>query len=80
MRTFSLKYCQDIIERYVNDYEGEILEIDEGGVGLGTLILHSGVNAKTILITEVYLNCWSSTHKVRMYNKIPKKYEKIIAG
>jgi hypothetical protein len=80
MRTFSLKYCQDIIERYVNDYEGEILEIDEGGVGLGVLLLHSGVNAKTILITEVYLNCWSSTHKVRMYNKIPKKYEKIIAG
>jgi len=80
MNTFSLKYCQDIIERYVNDYEGEILEIDGGGVGLGVLLLHSGVNAKTILITEVYLNCWSSTHKVRMYNKIPKKYEKIIAG
>lgn len=80
MRTFSLNYCQDIIERYVNDYEGEILEIDGGGVGLGVFLLHSGVNAKTILITEVYLNCWSSTHKVRMYNKIPKKYEKIIAG
>ena len=78
MRTFSLKYCEDIIERYLNDYEGEVLTIDEGGVGLGTLLLHSGVGAKTILITEVYLNCWSSTHKVRMYNSIPKKYEKLI--
>jgi hypothetical protein len=78
MNTFSLKYCEDIIDRYVNDYEGEVLTIDEGGVGLGTLLLHSGVNAKTIVITEVYLNEWSSTHKVRMYNKIPKKYEKLI--
>lgn len=80
MRTFSLKYCEDIIERYLNDYEGEVLTIDEGGVGLGTLLLHSGVGAKTILITEVYVNAWSSTHKVRMYNSIPKKYEKLIAG
>lgn len=80
MNTFSLKYVQDIIDRYVNEYEGEVLQIEEGGVGLGVLLLHSGVGAKTILITEVYLNCWSSTHKVRMYNKIPKKYEKLIEG
>ena len=77
MRTFSLKYVQDIIERYVNDYEGEVLQIEEGGVGLGTLLLHGGVNAKTIVITEVYLNCWSSTHTMRMYNKIPKKYKRL---
>lgn len=78
MRTFSLKYCEDIIDRYVNDYEGEILQVEEGGVGLGTLLLHSGVGAKTIIITEVFLNEWSSTHKVRMYNEIPKKYKNLI--
>lgn len=77
MRTFSLKYVQDIIDRYVNEYEGEVLQIEEGGVGLGTLLLHGGVGAKTILITEVYLNCWSSTHKMRMYNEIPKKYKRL---
>lgn len=77
MRTFSLKYVEDIIDRYVNEYEGEVLQIEEGGVGLGTLLLHSGVGAKTILITEVYLNEWSSTHKMRMYNEIPKKYKRL---
>ena len=53
MRTFSLKYVQDIIDRYVNEYEGEVLQIEEGGVGLGTLLLHGGVVDKTILITEL---------------------------
>ena len=78
MRTFSLQYCEDIIERYLNNYKGEALQIEEGVLGYGVLLLHSGVNAKTIVITEVYVNPWSSTHKVRMYNKIPKKYENLI--
>ena len=78
MRTFSLQYCEDIIERYLNNYKGEALQIEEGVLGYGVLLLHSGVGAKTIVITEVYVNPWSSTHKVRMYNKIPKKYENLI--
>ncbi len=37
-----------------------------------------GEGLKTTIINEVYLNCWSSGHTIRVYNKMPKKYEEIL--
>lgn len=78
MKNFSLDYCENLIEIYVNEFGGEITQINEGGVGLGNLILHGAPGKKTIVINEYYINCWNSGHNVRMYNKIPKKYKKLI--
>lgn len=34
---------------------------------------------KSAVVREVYLNEWSSGLSVRFYNKLPKKYEEVIA-
>jgi len=74
----SLSSCENLIDRYVNEFNGQVAVIEEGCLGLGKLLLHSAIGKKTIIITEYFLNEWSSGHKVRMYNKIPKKYEKYL--
>lgn len=33
---------------------------------------------KTAVVTEVYLNEWSSAHKVRFYNECPAKYAQAV--
>ena len=78
MKMYTLTACQDLIDRYVNKYGGECTELEEGVLGLGTMILHSAEGKKTIVIKEVYLNPWSSGHTIRMYNKMPKKLEKML--
>jgi hypothetical protein len=75
---YTLTACQDLIDRYVNQFGGECTELEEGVLGLGTMILHNAEGKKTIVIKEVYLNPWSSGHTIRMYNKMPKKFEKML--
>lgn len=75
MRSFRLKDCEMLIDKYINEYGGECTILNEGCLGLGTVLLHSAKNKKTILIKEVFLNEWSSGHTIRMYNKMPKKYK-----
>lgn len=78
MKNFSLNYCENLINIYVNEFGGQITQINEGVLGLGDLILHGAEGKKTIVINEYYINSWSSGHNVRMYNTTPKKYQKII--
>lgn len=78
MNLYRLKNCQKLIEQYVYDFNGQCTIIEEGVLGLGTVMLHGAENKKTIIIKEQYLNAWSSAHSIRMYNKTPKKYEKFI--
>lgn len=67
---------EELIQRYV-DKGGEVTVIEEGCLGYGLYILH-GDGLKTAVIKEVYLNPWSSGQSIRMYNKCPKKYAKMI--
>ena len=78
MKTYTLKSCEELIDRYVNQYNGELTVIDEGCLGLGLILLHNAQGKKTIVIREVYVNAWVSTHTIRRYNKIPKKYNKLL--
>lgn len=64
-KTYDLKSCEELIDKYVNTYKGECEVIEEGCLGLGK---------KSIVITEIFVNSWTSTHTIRMYNKLPKKY------
>lgn len=75
---YDLKSCDNLIDRYVNEYGGEVTTLEEGVLGYGTLILHNAKGKKTIVIKEVYINAWSSGHSIRMYNKMPKKFEKML--
>jgi hypothetical protein len=74
----SLESCEELIGRYVNEYGGEATTLEEGCLGLGTVLLHSAEGKKTIIIKEFYINAWSSGHTIRKYNKMPKKYEKLL--
>lgn len=78
MTNYSLKSCQNLIQRYVNTFGGQVTTLEEGVLGLGTTILHDAPKKKIIVIKEFFINSWTSGHKVRMYNKMPKKYEKAL--
>ena len=78
MKLYDLTTCEKLIDTYINKYQGELHQIQEGTLGLGKLILFNGNGRKSIIIEEVYLNEWSSAHKIRMYNNLPKKYETLI--
>jgi hypothetical protein len=76
MKYYTLESCQKLINRYI-DLGGEVFNIEEGGVGLGTIVCIAQ-NKKTAIIQERYLNAWSSCHTIRFYNKTPAKYKKQI--
>lgn len=77
-KTYSLKTCQELIETYINEFKGSLYQIEEGILGLGKLILYNGNGRKSVIIEEIFETSWTSTHKIRMYNKLPKKYKTLI--
>lgn len=76
MKIYTNKVVQDVIDNYLKK-DGEIIEVIEGSLGYGTTIC-IGNGLKSTIIQEVFLNHWSSGHTIRMYNKLPKKYEKLL--
>lgn len=78
MSIYSCRAVENLINEY-REKDGEFFQIEEGSLGWGFCILYDWTgHLKTYIINEVYLNEWSSGHKVRAYNKIPKKYQKIL--
>ena len=75
MKNYSLSACENLIEKYVNEFGGQVTTLREGTLGLGLTILHDAPKMKSYVITEYFINSWTSGHKVRGYNKLPKKYE-----
>lgn len=81
MRLYTSTAVQNLVSQYVVDErgDGEFFQIEEGGLGWGFCILYDWTeHLKAYVIEEVYLNMWQSGHKVRAYNKIPKKYKELI--
>ena len=74
---YILKSVEKLISNYLQ-LGGEMIEIKEGVLGLGKILLHSAPKTCTIVITEKYVNSWCSTHTIRQYKKTPKKYQNII--
>lgn len=73
---YSLLVCEELISQYMKR-KGDVIYLEEGSLGLGkVLLVASGL--KTAIIKEVYLNSWSSGHTIRMYDKTPAKYKKLI--
>lgn len=78
MKTYNLKQIDNLIDKYVNTFGGEVSTLEEGVLGYGLTVLHGAKGKKSIIIKEIYLNAWSSTHSVRMYNSLPIKYQNIL--
>lgn len=77
-KNYTLESCEKLICTYINDLGGDIIQITEGCLGLGTILLYGAKGKKSILINEFYINAWSSGHTIKMYNKLPKKYTDLI--
>ena len=77
MNNYSIESCNQLIEKYIN-FGGEVFTIQEGILGIGHIILHNAKGKKTVIIKEYYINAWTSGHDVKMFNKLPKKYAKLI--
>lgn len=75
-------YTSSSVEKLIADYlaaGGQLLQIEEGTLGCGYALLYdSNEKLKFFVIKEVYINEWTSGHKVRGYNKIPEKYRVMI--
>ena len=76
MSLYTCSAVSNLIDRYL-EKGGEIITIHEGVLGYGTMILQ-GEGLKSAVIQEIALNEWSSAHKIRMYNELPKKWIKAI--
>lgn len=76
MTLYSCEAVKSLIDRYI-DRGGQMIEIHEGTLGYGNLLLIAD-GYKTVVITEVAINAWSSGHKIRKYNKTPAKYQRFI--
>jgi len=73
---YTLEAVEQTIDKWIAA-GGQIDTVEEGTLGYGLTICH-GEGLRTAVITEVPLNCWSSAHKIRIYNKMPKKYQAML--
>ena len=76
MRHLTIEQIERLINQYI-ERDGEIAEVVEGSLGFGTTICF-GKGLKYAVIKERFENEWSSSHVVVLYNKLPKKYEKLL--
>lgn len=72
MKYYSCAAVEDLCRRYW-EKGGDSVELEDGVLGYGLTVCFAD-GYKSAVITEVPVNCWSSTHKVRFYNRLPKKY------
>lgn len=76
MKLYTSGAVQQLADYYVEN-GGEVFEVEEGTLGWGlTLMVRDGW--KSAVVRETYVNEWSSAHAVRMYERLPKKYKKLI--
>ena len=75
-KLYALSAVEQTIDAWI-EAGGQVDTVQEGTLGYGLTICH-GDGLKTAVITEVPLNEWSSAHKIRFYNEMPKKYREML--
>jgi hypothetical protein len=68
----------NLIEKYLQKDDGIIETIKEGCLLDYGIAIASASGYKSCIIKETYINSWSSLYSIKMYNKLPKKYETMI--
>jgi hypothetical protein len=69
-------YSYTTADKLISDYterNGHAHQFNEGCLGSGNWILTGLKNS--FVIQEIYINSWSSGHKITRYKKLPKKYQ-----
>ena len=76
VRTLTLYTCDAVgkLWDYYFDNGGNCDVIQDGTLGWGKCIF-SAPGLKYAVITEVYVNCWTSAHKIRFYKRLPNCYQ-----
>jgi len=74
---YNYQQIDKLINRYSEIENSQTVQISEGVLGSGNWIL-TAPGKKTAIINEIFVNSWTSTHTVKMYNKTPKKYLKFL--
>lgn len=70
-----LEWCDKLINRLINDYDYEMVQVEEGNLGLGDVVMiPTRENHYFFIIREVYLNEWSSGHQYMKCRELPKKW------
>lgn len=76
MKLYTSGAVQQLADYYMEN-GGEVYEVEEGTLGWGlTLMVRDGW--KSAVVRETYVNEWSSAHTVRMYERLPRKYQKFL--
>ena len=76
---YSYTAIDSLISTLENDYGYECCQIFEGTLGSGNWIcVPPDDNHYYYIVSEVYLNEWSSAHKVRKCSKLSKANEKLL--
>ena len=69
-------YTTSSVGRLIAEYldaGGQMLQMREGVLGHGDVLLYDDAGKlKTYVIREVAINEWSSGHKIRGYNRMPR--------
>lgn len=77
-RHISINQAENLISKY-SDNNGEVFLIEEGVLGLGTILLYDYNNKlKCYIIQEYYVNPWNSGHSIKTFSKLPKKYQPLL--
>ena len=76
-KLYSCKAVEQLMHSYGEREGYKCYVLEDGTLGYGLMVLTAD-GYKSAVVTEVYLNEWSSAHKVRFYNKLPKKYTRQI--
>lgn len=74
-------YSSEAVEKLAQKYiarGGTITKLAESVLLEYGLAVFQAEGAKATVVRDHFLNEWSSAYVVRMYNKLPKKYEKMI--
>ncbi len=72
MSLYSCTQIRQLMDHYFK-VGGAAYQVHEGGLGYGKMIL-AAPGYKYAIITERYINEWSSGHTIRLDNKLPEKY------
>jgi hypothetical protein len=78
MKHYSTNAIKNLTDKYISN-GGQVVELIEGVLGYGTTICF-GENLKCCVIQEkqIFESSWSSTHTIRFYNNMPKKYQSLL--
>ena len=77
MRLYSSEAVEKLADKYIAR-GGTVTKLRDSVLLEYGLAVFQAEGAKSTVVKDQYLNSWSSAYTVRMYNKLPKKYEDMI--